>query len=231
MILPYSRVLPVGLWDKLVELNKQGLKLLFVGPEPAYDSNGNTIPFARITGFKSFGPDSYLHVMANKQITISPNAWEPAFLDVIPEVEITKSQTGKIENFFHEMIALHNKSGIYWLPGLDPREDLIGILRKWHESPVKVYGNCIYRLFGQISDGVLVLAPRSGACGWGITPSCQEISGSVQYESKILPFDGIIKYNKKTYEFSGCEWAAIHFKNNEIVNALSEGNDFKINVS
>lgn len=228
LVLPYARVLPVGFWEKLIQFNRQGLKLIFVGPEPALEADGKRIDFASVSGFRSFGPASYLQKAAEKCFKLAPNAWEPAFLDVVPEPDIINQESERIENFFHELVALHNRSGIYWLPGLDPREDLVGVLRKWDERPVKVYGNCICRLFGETSDGILILAPRDGAPGWGVTPSCQEIPGTLQHENKIWPFDGIIKYAGQVFEFSGCEWAAIHFKNGKIVNSMSEGKDFKV---
>ncbi|MEI8245961.1 MAG: hypothetical protein WCI51_09035 [Lentisphaerota bacterium] len=228
LVLPYARVLPVGLWKKLLQYNRHGLKLVFVGPEPAFEADGKNINFASVAGFKSFGPASYLQESAAKRFKIAPDAWEPPFLDVVPEPDIINPKSERIENFFHELVALHNRSGIYWLPGLDPREDLIGVLKKWDESQVKVYGNCIYRLFGETRDGVLILAPRDGAPGWGVTPSSQEIPGTLQHESKIWPFDGIIKYAGRVFEFSGCEWASIHFKNGKIINSMSEGREFKI---
>ena len=228
LVLPYARVLPVGLWKKLLQFKKQGVKLVFIGPEPAFEADGRKIDFAAAAGFRSFGPDSYLKLAAAKRFTLDPEAWEPAFLDVVPEADVVNPATGRIANSFGETIAWHDNTGLYWLPGLDPREDVVGILRQWLDSPVKVYGNCIHRLFGQAADGVLVLAPRDGACGWGVTPSCQEKAGTLQHESKLWPFEGIIKYAGKTFEFSGCEWAAIHFKNGKIVSRMSEGKDFRI---
>ena len=36
LVLPYARVLPPGLWEKLLEWADQGIKIVFVGPEPAF---------------------------------------------------------------------------------------------------------------------------------------------------------------------------------------------------
>ncbi len=228
LVMPYARVLPAGLWQKLLDFNRQGLKIVFVGPEPAFEADGKAIDFADATGFCSFGPASYLQLAKQKGFKIQPDEGETPFLDVVPQVKITDDSIEKITNEFGELVTLHNNKGIYWQIGLDPREDLVDLLVQWKNSSVQVYGTCIYHLFGTIEDGVLILAPKVDPAGWGITPYNLESGRDLQHEVKIKAFDGIIKYGKATFEFSHCEWAAIKIKDYAIESYLHEGNNFNI---
>ncbi len=228
LVMPYARVLPAGLWAKLLAFNKKGLKLVFVGPEPAFAADGAGIDFAAAAGFRSFGPASYLQAAAARRFTVAPGAWEPAFLDVTPEVEIFNKKSERIVNHFGELLALHSGGGLYWMPGMDPREDLTGLLRPWNTSPLQTIGNCSARLFGTASDAVVVLAPREGVPGWGLAPACMEDLGTLQPEAKIQPFTAILRLAGKTFEVSGCEWAVLKIKDGKVRGVISEGKDFAV---
>lgn len=227
LILPYARVLPDQLWEKLLKWNEQGIKIMFIGPEPTMTNSGKDIDFAGITGLKSHGLSSYDKIMPG----IRPDAYEPAFIDATPEVEVLREQgVERIYDRFDRLTALKAENGIYWMPGLDPREDMLAILSSWYSNSIKVYGKCIYRIFkkGEEEDFVIILAPLQGSPGWGITPSCKEENGAPRPQIKLLSFDGIIEVSGKIFRFSNCEWGAIHFKNSEIVDSIIEGDKFTI---
>lgn len=225
LILPYARVLPDELWEKLLAWSVQGIKIMFIGPEPVMTSSGKKIDFGKAVGFKSYGLKSYDKFM----LEIQPNIYEPAFIDAVPEVQVLDERgTSRICDRFDRLTALKNEQNIYWMPGLDPREDMISILDSWYTGQIEVYGNCIYRIFKKDdeNDFVMILSPRQGTPGWGVVPTCKEKSGEPRPQIKLRPFDGIIEISGKLFKFKNCEWAALHFKNSELVNSITEGNEF-----
>ncbi|MCF6174889.1 MAG: hypothetical protein L3J71_03895 [Victivallaceae bacterium] len=229
LLLPYARVLPDGLWEKLLEWNEQGIKIMFIGPEPLMTNNGKEIDFVGTTGFKSYGLNAYDKFMSG----IEPDAYEPAFIDATPEVQVIGEQgIEQICDRFDRLTALKTKSGIYWMPGLDPREDMLDILNSWYSNSIKVYGKCISRIFKKDGedDFVIILAPLQGSPGWGITPSCKEKHGETRPQIKLPSFDGIIEVSGKIFKFSNCEWAALKFREGKLIDQMVEGYNFQFNT-
>ncbi len=138
----------------------------------------------------------------------------------------------KIYDCFDRLTALKSDSGIYWMPGLDPREDMLAILSSWYYSSIKVYGKCISRIFkhDDDSDFVVILVPLQGSPGWGIAPSCKEKYGESRPQIKLPLFDDLIEFSGNIFKFSNCEWAALKFQDGKLVQQIIEGKNCKIST-
>ncbi len=182
--------------------------------------------FCEAVGVEPVSFADFEDAMAAAGVHIDPDGWEPTWLDVIcPVAPTTAEATRNIEQAITVVKAADKE--LYWMPSLDPRDDLTDLIAPWCESKVEVFSrNAYHRTFSDPQspdDVVLVLAPREGMAGWGLMPD-GGASNAVAMRPPVKPvnLDALIKIGDKELRVTGEQWCVLHIRDGEVVEYLAD---------
>lgn len=225
VIVPYANTLPKAVYKKLIQASGKGVKVVFIGPPPEFADNGERLGFCKTIGVEHVTHADFTTAMREKGVNINPDEWEPAFFDVICPVQPVTAKA--FRNAEEDIVALKAAGkDLYWMPSLDPREDLTMLISGWTKPGVEVFSrNAYYRTFSDPEnpdDFVLVLAPREGMPGWGLMPECLLKSGKDRPPVKATRLRAFAKIAGKELLVGGGDWCALHFVNGDLTEYLAD---------
>jgi hypothetical protein len=235
VIIPYAHALPEEIYTKLIDAAKQGVKVVFVGPPPEFSlknriegkaTAATALDFCKTIGVEDVTFADFEDVINERDVVIDSDSCEPTHLEILCPVELTTA-TAMRDVLGAITVVKAADSDLYWLPSLDPRDDLSNLIAPWCEGKVEVFSrNAYHRTFSSdkaADDFVLVLAPREGMPGWGIIPEALvNRRASLRPPNKPLIMDALVKLGDKQWRVTGGAWCALRIQNGEIVESLAD---------
>lgn len=225
IVVPNAHAIPREVYRALIRAAKAGVKVVFTGLPPQFTETGNKIDFCKTMSVEPVTISDFENALAANDVSIPIDAWEPLFVDMV--CPVTPLEATVQQNSERECIALKAPRGeLYWMPGLDPREDLVDLIEPWCESKVEIYSpNAYSRVFSNRDDAndfVLVLAPREGTPGMGLVPE-RLVQGEIRRpDTKHVKLKVLARVNGKELRVAGAPWCAIHFVDGKIVAYLAD---------
>lgn len=225
VVVPYAHTVPAAVYQKLIKAAENGVKVVFVGPPPAFSDKGEILDFCGTIGVEPVSHSDFETAMREKEVGINPEGWEPIFIDVICPVQPISAKA--FRNIDEDIVVLKaTDKDLYWLPSMDPREVLTDLITEWCSLKVEVFSrNAYFRTFSEPEnphDFVLVLAPREGMPGWGLMPECNMQNRKMRPLVKATKLRASAKIAGKELLITGGQWCALHFVNGELAEYLAD---------
>lgn len=225
VVLPYAHVLPAAAYRTLRQAARAGVGVVFCGPPPAFTTEGKPIAFHEDAGTDAVRVAEFEDALRAGGVNIAPNAWEPPYIDAVCPVRTRACRS--VRNAEDEIVLVQGReSGICWMPGLDPRQDLVDAVRPWCRSPAAVFSaNAYHRLFvdaRQPDDLVIVIAPREGVPGWTLIPECYAGRERKRPAAKPVDLDALVRVSGCEIRVRGRQWCALRVVGGRLTEWLAD---------
>ena len=221
LVVPYGVVLSHSVYRKIMQMCAAGVPVFFLGPPPAYEvETGNDIAatFAEAAGFKPFSFAEY---------TTLKNEWVPARSDFVYPVSITSGKA--VNDREGRIIAVRSpKLPLWYMPGLDPREDLINCIAPFARSPAEVFAEgTYYRFFTDAArdDVVIVVAIAKGhVAGSDLSPADL---GSNRAALKEHAVKALFRFPEGELTVRGGSWVAVCLEQGRVTSRIGDCPDVR----
>lgn len=226
LLVPYGYVLPAEVYHKIKEMCRSGITVIFFGPAPEFEAeNGKDISrdFARMVGFKPFSFYEYETEYAEQVGLPEPYKWEPSWADFTYPVTVTdgdvlRDREGRI------LYIMSRDLPLYYMPQIDPREDIINLLRKVLPSHSDVFADgTYYRFYSSKNDKktiIVVSVARGHIPGFDLIPASygQGLMAPVkEHEIKVL-----FRFKEGELVMKGGTWCAAKISDGRILKKVGD---------
>jgi hypothetical protein len=187
VIIPYGTVLPRQAWNNLVAFARAGGRLIFTGPPPDLDTEGNSLreEFAELLGMAPLPLKEYLKGI---DAVCTLPIHRPEKLDVTyPLVGDADRIMTSIENEPHGICS--EQGNVVYLTDLDPRVRLYQVIDSFISFPVTCYSSTmLWRLYRDDEREIVALISRKN----------RTLRGVVRFAGKSFEFtDGLVAFLEK----------------------------------
>ena len=233
LVAPYVGAVPAAVYAKMMEICAAGIPVVVVGPPPEFAAETGAAlgaDFAGRVGMKPFGFGAYAKVFARQCPLPGVNEWEPCWIDVVYSVEslgaeLTQDREG------HLSYAKSAKLPLYYMPGPDPREDLMTLLSSLVRPAAELFADDAYcRIFPHRNDPaqtVVVAVAKGNAASFGLTPDRYGVAVRPPTKSRQLKL--LARLGGGELVLNGGTWAAARLKDGQVAELIGDCPDARWN--
>ena len=232
LIVPYAHAIPGDVYDKIIELCRHGVAVVFWGPPPEFACDGRELGtgFARLVGMKPFTLREYQAAYMERNALPALAAWEPDWVDFAYPVSVTSGTA--VRNREDEILYVKApKLPLYYLSAPDPREDLCNLLETLLPPLLaEAYGErTYYRLFrdpARPDEQVLLAVAKGRVVDAQLPPSRLECNRAPRKHAELK---GLFRLAGGELVLRGGTWCAVRFAGARLAEAISDGTEVRWN--
>lgn len=234
LLVIYGNVLSVACYEKIIEMAKAGIPVVFVGPQPEYTSDQTkniAKDFAKLMGIEPVTFSKFQTVAKKANATPKLNEWEPEWIDFVYPAKVNSGKA--IMDSENKLLAVKSpKLSLYYLPSIDPREDLINILKSINTPKIDTFAeNAYVRLFQNKTNPqtYVVLTVAKGRIA--DAPLVPDRYTRARPPRKYSTGKAIIRLESGELEIKNCTWSASLIDNGKLLKTIgdAENVNWKIN--
>lgn len=224
LIVPFANTLPGEIYDKIIDICKAGVNVVFFGTPPQFIAEtGDCIgeKFASELGMAPIALTKYLQIL-NEQVPSIQNKEQP-WIDFNCPIDVTKGEK-HLNTEGHIAYIKAPGMPLYYMPSPDPREDIINLIEPFSEIPGELFANNSYCRFyinpADRNEAVLVAVSKAHIASCGL--------GNGQYEDdkrppvKPRPLNVLMRGFGGELLLKGGSWCAIHLKDGKMVKNIGD---------
>lgn len=226
LVVPYAGAVPAKVYAKIKAIYQAGIPVVVVGPPPEFTVEaGQAIgaDFARQVGMKPIPFAQYTKVFSRQGALPGIHEWEPSWIDVAYPVECTSAKP-VMDREGRLAYVKAAKAPLYYMPGPDPREDLVNLLASLVRPPVDFFADDAYcRVFPHRKDprqNVIVAVAKGHAASFGLTPD--RYGGATHPPAKARHMKVVARLKGGELTLKGGTWAAVRVTGTRVEEILGD---------
>lgn len=225
LLVPFGNVLSRECFRKIIRLSEAGINVVFQGPPPEFADDGEGGFLEEFSGLMGIEPLGFskLHEKAEKaDVKLTPNGWEPEWIDLASPVKASKG----VIRHDSEGRLLYVKSPdmpLYYLPWIDPREDLISLLKLLNPPVEETFAEKSYvRVFRSriSSDRRVVLTAAKGRIA--DAPLVPDIYARARPPRKYSDMKALIRLEGGELEVKNGSWSASLIEGGKVLKTIGD---------